>query len=237
MTPATSIEPVTLLVPVSGEPGALLPFLGEVERHVPPPFAVHAVVDDAGAAATLLAQVASRPWLRILRNDDLPGTAGAVRTGFRQIPNGPVVVTLADAGDDLSIVPQMLAHYRQGYRIVCPSRFAPGGRQIGGSWPKWLLLRGSGISLRLLVGFPTLDLNNNYRLYDAALVRELGIESNDGFELALELTAKAFRRGVRIAEVPATWRDRRDAGPPSGTRRWLGSYLRWYAYALRSGRR
>ena len=35
------------------------------------------------------------------------------------------LVTLADAGDDLSVVPRLLALYRQGYRIVCPSRFAP----------------------------------------------------------------------------------------------------------------
>lgn len=233
------VEVLTLLVPVSGEPGALLPFLAQVERDVPQPFVVYAVLDGKGDAdaATLEMLAPGRPWLRLLHNDDLPGTAGAVRAGFRQIPSGPVVVTLADAGDDLSIVPQMLTLYRQGYRIVCPSRFAPGGRQIGGSWSKRLLLRTTGISLRLLVGFPTLDLNNNYRLYDAALVRDLGIESSDGFELALELTAKAFRRGALIAEVPTTWCDRRGAGSPGGTRRWLASYLRWYAYALRSGRR
>jgi len=235
-------EPLTLLVPVSGELCELLHFLHflvQVERAVPRPFVVHAVLDGKGDtdAATLGTLAPGRPWLRILRNDDLPGTAGAVRAGFREIPSGPVVVTLADAGDDLSIVPQMLALYRQGYRIVCPSRFASGGRQIGGPWSKRLLLRATGTSLRLLVGFPTLDLNNNYRLYDAALVHELGIESSDGFDLAFELTAKAFGRGVRIAELPTTWRDRRGAGSPGGMRRWLGSYLRWYAYALRSGRR
>ena len=40
--------------------------------------------------------------------------------------------------------------------------------------------------------FPTHDATNNFRLYDAALVRRLGIDSSGGFEVALELTAKAF---------------------------------------------
>jgi len=243
MMPVIPFEPVALVVPVAAEPRVLRPFLVQIERDVPPPFIVFMVLDDrgdadaAGGDAGLRALAVGRPWLRILRNDGVPGTAGALRTGFREIPRGPVVVTLADAGDDLSIVPRMLAFYREGYRIVCPSRFASGGRQIGGSWSKRLLLRTTGISLRVLVGFPTLDLNNNYRLYDAALVHDLGIESSDGFDVAFELTAKAFRRGVRIAELPTTWCDRRGAGPPGGTRRWLQSYLRWYAYALRPGRR
>jgi hypothetical protein len=210
-----------------------------VERDVPRPFvvyAVHEAADEAGAAAGR-ALAASRAWLRVLYNHDVPGTAGAVRTGFREISAGPVIVTLADAGDDLSVVPRMLALYAQGYRIVCPSRFARAGRQIGGSRLKRLLLRATGLSLRALVGFPTLDLNNNYRLYEASLVNALGIESRNGFELALELTAKAFRRGVRIAEIPTTWHDRRPGGAAGATASWLGSYLRWCAYALRSGRR
>lgn len=68
--------------------------------------------------------------------------------------------------------------------------------------------RAAGLSLHCLVGFPTHDATNNFRMYDAALVKELGLESRQGFEVALELTAKAFRRGVPIAEVPTTWRDR-----------------------------
>jgi hypothetical protein len=87
-----------------------------------------------------------------------------------------------------------------------------GGRQMGGPVLKRLMSRTAGLSLYYLVGFPTHDCTNSFRLYDAALVNDLGIQSSGGFELALELTAKAFRRGVRIAEVPTTGKGTRTSG-------------------------
>jgi hypothetical protein len=233
------IESLAIVVPLPREPDDLSELVEQVERHVPPPFELYAVYDsesDAalGAARTL---ATSRPWLRLLRNDVAPGVVGAVRAGFSAVRRGPCLVTLADAGDDLSVVPKLLALHRQGYRIVCPSRFAPGGCQRGGAVAKRLLLRVTGLSLQVLIGFPTRDLNNNFRLYDASLVNQLDIESTEGFELALELTAKAFRRGCKIVEVPTTWTDRRSGTSSTGMRTWLARYLRWYIYALRSGRR
>jgi dolichol-phosphate mannosyltransferase len=95
-----------------------------------------------------------------------------------------------------------------------------------------MLSRAAGLSLRFLVRFPTHDATNNFRLYDAALVNELGIESQGGFELALELTAKAFHSGVLIAEVPTTWRDRTAGTSRFQLLKWLPKYLYWYSYAL-----
>src|SRR5205823_8400709 len=143
----------------------------------------------------------SRPWLRLVRNEG-KGVVGALRTGFRVAATGPALVVMADLSDDLSGVPRMLELYRAGARVVCPSRYCARGRQIGGPWLKKTLSRLAGISLNLAVRFPTRDATNNFRLYDAALVNELRIESKGGFELALELTAKAFRLGVKIAEEP-----------------------------------
>ncbi len=92
--------------------------------------------------------------------------------------------------------------------------------------------RAAGFSLHCLVGFPTHDATNNFRMYDAELVKELGLESRQGFEVALELTAKAFRRGIPIAEVPTTWRDRSQGRSKFRLVKWLPAYLRWYTYAL-----
>jgi hypothetical protein len=67
-----------------------------------------------------------------------------------------------------------------------------------------------------------------------ALVRELQFESG-GFALALELTAKAFARGEKIAEIPSTWRERTAGRSRFQLLRWLPTYLRWYCYALGCG--
>lgn len=177
----------------------------------------------------------TRPWLQPVRNDIGRGPAHALRAGFRAAASGPAIVVMADLSDDLSQIPEMLELYRTGYRIVCPSRYMCGGRQEGGGWLKSTMSRTAGLSLRWLAGFPTHDATNNFRLYDAALINELGIESRRGFEFALELTAKAFARGVPITEIPTTWRDRAAGASNFRILQWLPHYLHWYFFALRAG--
>jgi dolichol-phosphate mannosyltransferase len=208
--------------------------LAEVERFIPQPFTMYVVYDfDADTTVPVARSfAATRPWLRLLRNDLGRGVVNAIRAGFAAVRSGPAFVIMADLSDDLTIVPEMLRLYAAGYRIVCPSRYMPGGKQFGGPLVKRLLSRAAGVSLHWLAGFPTRDATNNFRLYDAALVNELGIESTGGFELALELTAKAFRRGEKIAELPTTWRDRTAGRSRFRLFAWLPKYLRWYGYAL-----
>ena len=231
-------EVLGLIVPVYNEAENFAALLAEVERDIPQPFFMNVVYDFDGDTTVPVARslAADRPWLRLVRNRYGRGVVSAIRTGFEEVGRGPALVVMADLSDDLRIVPQLLALYRRGHRIVCPSRYMRGGRQFGGPRLKRLLSRTAGVSLRWLAGFPTHDATNNFRLYDAALVNQMGIESTGGFELALELTAKAFRRGEKIAEVPTTWRDRTAGTSRFRLMKWLPRYLYWYAYALRPRR-
>jgi len=233
-TKVSQSETLALIVPVYNEAENFPALLAEVERHIPWPFVLHVVYDfDEDTTVPVVHRLAeNRPWLRLLKNRLGRGVVAAIRTGFQEVGQGPALVIMADLSDDLRIVPKLLDFYRQGNRIVCPSRYIRGGRQLGGPLVKRLLSRAAGLSLRLLARFPTHDATNNFRLYDAALANELRIESTGGFELALELTAKAFRRGVKIAEVPTTWRDRTAGTSRFRLRKWLPKYLYWYFYAL-----
>jgi dolichol-phosphate mannosyltransferase len=227
-------EPLALIVPVYNEAENLIPLVEQIERNIPQPFTMYIIYDFDGDTTVPVARSLSenRPWLRLLKNDLGRGVVNAIRAGFNEVRSGPALVVMADLSDDLSIVPEMLSLYRQGYRIVCPSRYVKGGSQEGGPLIKRLLSRTAGLSLHILAGFPTHDATNNFRLYDAALVNELKIESAGGFELALELTAKAFRRNIKITEIPVTWRDRAAGESKFKLMKWLPGYLRWYFYAL-----
>lgn len=244
MTPATAtyrhrrplVATTTLqvVVPVYHEQDNLPTLIAQIEQHLPSPRVVTIVYDSETDPTVPVARklAASRTWLRLVHNDLGPGVISALKKGLATVTDGPCLVAMADGSDDLSVVPRMLELYEQGYRIVCASRYMRGGRQIGGPLVKRLMSRAAGISLRYLVRFPTHDATNNFRLYDAALVRELTIESEGGFELALELTAKAFRRGEPIAQVPTTWRDRTAGQSNFRLWKWLPRYLRWYRLAL-----
>jgi glycosyltransferase involved in cell wall biosynthesis len=236
--PVRQAEILALIVPVYNEAENFPALLAEVERSIPPPFVMNVVYDFDEDTTVPVARVCAvdRPWLRLVKNRYGRGVVAAIRTGFQEVGQGPVLVIMADLSDDLRIVPQLLALYRQGHRIVCPSRYMRGGHQLGGPWLKRLLSQSAGVSLRLLARFPTHDATNNFRLYDAALVNEMEIQSTGGFELALELTAKAFHRGEAIAEVPTTWRDRTAGRSRFRLMKWLPKYLYWYIYALRPRR-
>lgn len=226
-----------LIVPVFNEHENFPKLIEAVERDVPPPFRmlmVHDMPDDSTIpVARELAR--SRPWLHLVHNTLGRGPANAIRAGFAEAQSGPTMVVMADLSDDLTRVPEMLRLYRNGNRVVCASRYMRGGRQHGGPLVKRTLSRLAGLSLYYLAGFPTHDATNNFRLYDAALVNDLTIESERGFEIALELTAKAFAQGERIAETPTTWTDRTAGESRFKLWQWLPKYLRWYRYALLAG--
>jgi len=225
---------LSLVIPVYNEAENFPALVAALEKDVPRPFAAHVVYDFEEDTTLPVARrlQETRPWLRLVRNDLGRGAANALRAGFRAVPDGPVLVVMADLSDDLAVVPRMLEMYRGGCRVVCASRYMRGGRQEGGPLVKRTLSRAAGLLLRWFGRFPTHDATNNFRLYDAAFVREAGIESTGGFEVAIELTAKAFRRGLKVGEVPTTWRDRTAGQSRFRTLHWIPRYLRWWLFAL-----
>src|SRR5690348_14271104 len=146
--------------------------------------------------------------IRLVKNTIRSGVVGAIATGFNQVKNGPVLVVMADLSDDLRCVDAMLALYRQGYQVIVGSRYMKGGRIEGGPWFKQFLSRAAGLTLYWFRGIPTHDATNAFKIYDRNMLKTFRIESQRGFELNLELTAKAFLGGYRIAEIPSRWRDR-----------------------------
>jgi glycosyltransferase involved in cell wall biosynthesis len=160
------------------------------------------------------------------------GVLNALKSGFDYVPSGPVLIIMADLSDDLSMVDAMYKKYLEGASVVCGSRYMKGGQQIGSPLLKRTLSRLAGVSLYYVRRLPTHDVTNNFKLYDKTLLDSITIESQGGFEIAMEITVKAFRQGLTIVELPTTWRDRTAGESNFQLWAWLPSYLRWYFHAL-----
>jgi hypothetical protein len=160
------------------------------------------------------------------------GALNALLSGFKYVKSGPVLVIMADLSDDLRIVDNMYDLYLKGAAVVCGSRYMKGGKKIGGPLLKRTLSHLAGVSLYWIRRFPTHDVTNNFKLYDKNFIDSIKIESKGGFEIAMEITVKAFKKGQVIKEVPSTWRDRTAGEANFQLWKWLPSYLRWYFYAL-----
>ncbi|HEX7927951.1 MAG TPA: glycosyltransferase [bacterium] len=208
----------------------------EVQAHFRFPFQVHFVYDreDDPTVPVIRALQAQAPEQVALIPNPAGGALNALKTGLAAMPSGaPVLVMMADLSDDLVVVSAMLAAWERGAKVVVASRYMRGGRQLGGPLVKRMLSRLAGVSLYWLRRLPVHDATNNFRLYDGSFLKTVTVESHGGFELALELTVKAARAGLPIAELPATWRDRSAGTSRFKLMKWLPRYLRWYFLALK----
>jgi dolichol-phosphate mannosyltransferase len=184
--------------------------------------------DEDDTVPEVMRLQARMPDVRLHRNDIGRGVLNAIRAGF-QVGRAPyLLVMMADGSDEPEVVDAMLARARGGADVVAGSRYVKGGAQVGGPFIKSTLSRLAGVSLHWLGGMPIHDPTSNFKLYSRRLLDAVTIESVAGFELAIELTVKAYLLGLRIEEVPTTWRDRTAGASRFQIWAWLPQYLRWY---------
>jgi hypothetical protein len=107
-----------------------------------------------------------------------------------------------------------------------------GGSQLGGPPLKRQLSRAAGWSLRLLARTGTSDATNSFKAYSAEFTRAVGIESRRGFAIGLELTAKARRLRLPVAEIPTRWVDRTAGQSKFRLARWAPDYVHWYLFCF-----
>ncbi len=172
------------------------------------------------------------PRLRPLHNTLGPGPANAIRYGLGEAKADVAVVMMADSSDDPSQIEELAELVRDGAAIGVASRYMKGGHQIGGQLVKRTLSRLAGQSLYLLGRVGTHDPTNSFKAYSTDFVRQVGVESDQGFEIGIELVAKARRARMPVAEIPTTWRDRTSGESRFKVAAWIPHYLRWYLYAF-----
>jgi len=163
------------------------------------------------------------------------GPARAIRFGVDRAQADVIVVTMADGCDDPQQIDQLARLVERGVVVAAASRYMRGGQQIGGPLVKSALSRLAGQSLHWFARVGTRDATNSFKAYSTAFVRAVGIESDSGFEVGLELVAKAKRLGLPIAEIPTIWLDRSFASVGVSNfklAQWLPKYLRWYLFAF-----
>lgn len=223
---------LSIVMPVFNEGENILPTLDSLYREVKTPKVIHLVYDfEEDSTLPVIKKYLSRyPGLILTKNKYGRGVLNAIKSGIEASEGDAVLVTMADGSDEYTIVDKMYERIRQGSSVVCASRYMRGGRQIGGPLLKRTLSRLAGLSAYYLTRIPTHDLSNNFRMYDKQFLDCLTIESRGGFEIATELTVKAYKMGKKIAEIPAIWRDRTAGKSNFKLWKWLPRYLHWYFY-------
>jgi len=230
---------LSIIVPVFLEEKTISNTLDEIEKKVKTPHEVLVVYDIREDPTVVVVKEYiknnKQSVIKLVQNSfgDGRGVVNAVRTGFKEMKGGAAVVVMADLSDDLRVIDTMFRNIEKGDDIVCGSRYMKGGRVIGGPFIKKNLSRLAGLTAHYFFKVPTHDITNAFKMYKKAVVDDIKLESTGGFEYNFEIVAKAFKKGYKITEVPATWRDRTEGKSKFKLLKWLPKYIKWYIYLLK----
>ena len=138
---------------------------------------------------------------RVLRQQ-LPGYGGALRDGLATA-RGTFILTLdADLSHDPDFIVKLWRARVRG-DVVIASRYVRGGVA---HMPRHRLVLSRILNAFFSrgLGLPVYDLSSGFRLYRAAVVRELHLTGTN-FEILEEILVKAYDAGWRVLEIPFTY--------------------------------
>jgi dolichol-phosphate mannosyltransferase len=225
---------VSIVIPAYNEGVHIVPVLDRLFEAVSLPCEVIVVVDFAEDETIPVVEEYSReePRIRLVINTYGRGPANAIRFGIDSASAPVAVVTMADGCDDARQIDDLTRLVERGVAVAAASRYMAGGQQVGGPALKGMISKLAGRSLRIFARIGTRDATNSYKAYSTQFVREVGIESRAGFEIGIELTAKARRMRLPVAEIPTIWLDRQAGVSNFKVAQWIPKYFKWYRFAF-----
>lgn len=174
------------------------------------------VVDDGspdGTAAIVRSHAQAGTRVHLLERPAKEGLGPAYRAGFgwaRDHGFETVVQMDADGSHPVDAVPRLLSRLDEA-DLVIGSRYVPGGRTVDWPWRRRLVSRAGNAYVRLVLGLPVHDATAGFRAFGPAALDVLaqGRTHADGYSFQIETTWCVTRAGLRVAEEPITFVERR----------------------------
>lgn len=224
----------SVVVPAKNEGAGILKFLAALDNAADQTFECILIVDNSNDSTLKSIQNFKFNYgnLVICINNSESGFPGAIKYGINKSTTSIVVIAMADGSDDISSIPLLVGLVNRGVAIACASRYMSGGQQIGAPKLKGFLSKIAGKSFGFITNCGTKDATNNFKAYSKEFLTKNAIESRSGFQVGLELVAKATRQKLPIAEIPTIWIERTYGISNFNLRLSLKSYLKWYIYGI-----
>ena len=225
---------LSIVIPAHNEEENIVSVLNKIEQNIDIPHELVVVNDHSSDDTARFVQEFSgrNRNIRLVENNLEAGFANAIRTGFANASGELVIPVMADSCDDLSTIKKMHEKMNEGFDVVCGARYAKGGARLGGSRLKAFFSSYIGLSLYYLLGLPTQDITNAFKMYRKKVLDSIAIESQ-GFEISMEIPLKAYYLGFRITDVPTAWTERNKGKSNFKIFNLFPNYLKLYLWAIR----
>jgi len=197
---------LSVIMPVYNEEGTIEEIVSRVLA-VPLPIEL-IVVDDGSTDKTraLLSKLAEGRQLKVFLQDENRGKGAAVRKGFAEASGDIFIIQDADLEYSPEEYPELIELIVRGKAdAVYGSRFL--GRHRAFLFTHYLGNRFLTLVTNVLYNTILTDMETCFKAIRADRVRQMTLRSNR-FGIEPEITAKLFKMGCRVYEVPITYEGR-----------------------------
>ncbi len=178
---------------------------------------------------------ADYPQVRAMLNHLGTGVASAIRSGVEAARGERILIFAADEVGPVLAIEDMMALMDEGAEFVSVTRYAHGGRRLGGSIIGHVLSRTANWLLNTLSGMGLSDSTTGIKMFRRSDFGRLTQHMNSvGWTVAFEMAINAQLLGLSLGEVPTISIDRLFGGKSSFQLvPWVVNYFGYFAAAMR----
>lgn len=228
-------------MPVRNEGANIKIILKILKAVIEVPHEVLIVYDDPNdnAVPTVSAIQDAYPTARLIHNTLGNGVNNAIKSGVAASRGEYILLFAVDEVGPVLAIDDMTALMDEGCDLVSCTRYAYGGRRLGGSFVGGILSRTANKLFSILSGAGFSDGTTGIKMFKKDLFDKLSIESNPiGWAIVFEMAIKAQISGARFGEVPIVSIDRLYGGKSTfSLGPWFREYLRWFFWGIGHMRR
>jgi dolichol-phosphate mannosyltransferase len=163
------------------------------------------------------------------------GVRKAITAGINSAQGDYILIFAADEVGPILAVDDMIELMNKGCDLVSCTRYAHGGRRLGGSVIGGILSRIANKVFYTLSFCALTDATTGIKMFRKSLFQNITLESNPvGWVALYELTIKAQLQGAKLGEVPIISIDRLYGGTSTFVLGpWLWEYLKWFFWGMK----
>ncbi|MCP4710813.1 MAG: glycosyltransferase [Planctomycetes bacterium] len=227
---------VSILIPVRNEGLNLRIMLKILKAVVEVPYEVLVIYDhpDDDSVPVVNELKDEQPQLRAVHNTIGPGVANAIRAGVDRSQGEYILIFAADEVGPVLAIEDMLKLMEDGCEFVSCTRYAHGGRRLGGTFIGGILSRTANRLFQMIAGISFTDCTTGIKMFRRSVFNQLHLEAKPvGWAVAFEMAIKAQHLRLRLGEVPIISIDRLYGGKSTfklGS--WTVEYSKWFLWGV-----
>jgi|TARA_B100001971_G_C18102376_1_gene489601 glycosyltransferase involved in cell wall biosynthesis len=228
---------LSILMPVLNEGINLKIMLKILKATIDMPHEVLVVYDmpNDDSIPVVKAMQKDYPMLRLVHNKLGKGVINAIKAGVDAAIGEYVLLIAADDIGPVLAVDDMISLMDEGCDLVNATRYAYGGRNMGGIFISRILSKISNKLFYVLSGSALTDPTLGVKMFRRSLFNQLKLESKPvGWAVSFEFAIKAQLAGWKLGEVPMISINRFYGGKSSfkfGP--WVVEYTKWFLWGFK----